>query len=76
MKILVEFPDTEPLAHLDQQYLKEVLVAMLYHLGKLSEKEACTALSLTRRAFEEILPQFDFSVLADDRETIETELSA
>ena len=44
MRISVELPDTAAFVQLDQDYLKEALVATLYHLGKLSEKEACTAL--------------------------------
>jgi hypothetical protein len=43
-------------------------------LGKLSEKEACIVLGVTRRTFEELLPQFGFSVLADDQDTIDVEL--
>lgn len=74
MRISVELPDTASLDHIDQEYLKETLIATLYHLGKLSEKEACAALGITRRAFEEKLPQFGFSILADDQHTIDTEL--
>ncbi len=69
MKIFIELPDTASLTCLDQEYLK-ALVAMLYHLGKLSEQEACMALGITRRTFEELLPQFGFSVLGDDPENI------
>ena len=50
MKISVDLPDTAALVHLDQTYLKEVLVATLYHVGKLSEKEACLTLGISRRA--------------------------
>jgi len=76
MKIAVELPDTAAMVHLDQSYLKEALVATLYHVGKLSEKEACLALGITRRTFEEMLPRFGFSVLADTQETIDVELHA
>ena len=76
MKISVDLPDTAALVHLDQTYLKEVLVAILYHVGKLSEKEACLTLGISRRAFEELLPRFGFSVLADTPETIDVELHA
>ncbi len=62
MRISVELPDTAALVQLDQDYLKEALVATLYHLGKLSEKEACSALGISRRAFEELLPRFGFSI--------------
>lgn len=75
MKISVDLPDTA-LVHMDQAYLKEALVATLYHIGKLSEKEACLALGMSRRAFEELLPRFGFSVLADTPETIDVEWHA
>ena len=52
MKVSLEFPDTASLTQFDHDYLKKVLVATLYHLGKLSEYEACMALGMTRRAFE------------------------
>ena len=76
MKISVELPDTAALVRLDQEYLKEALVATLYHLGKLSEKEACLALGISRRTFEELLPRFGFSILADTQESIDVELHA
>ena len=76
MKLLVELPDTAALRNLDQNYAKTALVATLYHVGKLSEQEACATLGMTRRAFEEILPQFGFSVLADNQETLDIELHA
>ena len=62
------------LACLDQTYFREVLVATLYHVGKLSEKEACLTLGIPRRSFEELLPQFGFSILVDASETIDVEL--
>ena len=34
MKISVELPDTASFVHLDQAYLREILVITLYHLGK------------------------------------------
>ena len=76
MKVSLEFPDTASLMQFDPKYLKQVLVATLYHLGKLSEYEACLALGITRRAFEELLPRFGFSVLADDQATIDVERHA
>ena len=76
MKISLEFPDTASFTQFDHDYLKKVLVATLYHLGKLSEHEACMALGVTRRAFEELLPRFGFSVLADDQTTIDIERHA
>ena len=74
MEISLDLPDTAALVHLDQTYLKEALVVTLYHVGKLSEKEACLTLGVSRRAFEELLPQFGFSILADTPETIDAEL--
>jgi hypothetical protein len=76
MKVSLEFPDTASLMQFDHDYLKTVLVATLYYLGKLSEHEACVALGVTRRAFEELLPRFGFSVLADDQATIDAEQHA
>lgn len=63
-------------ASVDPRYLKEALVALLYHTGKLTERQAREALGMTRRAFEEMLPRFGFSVLVDSRENLEIELSA
>jgi len=76
MTISVQLPDTTTFVKLDQHYLQQAFVAMLYYLGKLSEKEACSVLSMTRRAFEDLLPQFGFSVLSDTQEQIERELQA
>ncbi|HKH45995.1 MAG TPA: UPF0175 family protein [Thermoanaerobaculia bacterium] len=74
MIVSLELPDS--IVSVDPRYLKEALVAMLYHTGKLSERQAREALGMTRRAFEEILPRFGFSILVDSRENLETELSA
>ena len=74
MKVSLEFPDTAALIQFDLDYLKAVLIATLYHLGQLSEHEACMALGVTRRVFEELLPRFGFSVLSDDQATIDVEL--
>jgi hypothetical protein len=41
---------------------------MLYHTGKLSERQAREALGITRRAFEELLPRFGLSILIDSQE--------
>ena len=76
MQISLEFPEVASLTQFDHDYLKAVLIAALYHLGKLSEYEACVALGVTRRAFEELLPRFGFSVLADDQATIDVERHA
>jgi hypothetical protein len=76
MQVSLEFPDAASLTQFDPNYLKTVLIATLYHLGQLSEHEACVALGITRRAFEELLPRFGFSVLADDEATIDVEQHA
>ena len=76
MEISLDLPDTAALVHLDQTYLKEALVATLYHVEKLSAKEAYLTLGISRRAFEELLPRFGFSILADTPETIDVELCA
>jgi hypothetical protein len=74
MVVSLELPDS--IASVDPRYLKEALVALLYHTGKLSERQAREALGMTRRAFEEMLPRFGFSILVDSQENLETELSA
>lgn len=73
MTVSLELPDS---LAFEPRYLKEALVAMLYHTGKLSERQAREALGMTRRAFEEMLPRFGFSILVDSRENLEAELSA
>jgi len=52
------------------------LIATLYSMGKLSERQAREALGMTRRAFEEMLPRFGFSILVDTSQNLETELNA
>ncbi|HWM93921.1 MAG TPA: UPF0175 family protein [Thermoanaerobaculia bacterium] len=74
MKVSLELPDSMP--PVDTRYLKEALVATLYHIGKLSERQARETLGMTRRAFEEMLPRFGFSILVDSRENLEIELNA
>ena len=76
MTVALELPDSGALARLDRDYLKEALVATLYNLGKLSEKEACEILGKSRRQFEDLLPKYGFSVLGDSEEDIATELNA
>lgn len=73
MIVTLELPDS---VASDPRYLKEALISMLYHKGKLSERQAREALGMTRRAFEEMLPRFGFSILVDSRENLEIELSA
>ena len=74
MIVSLELPDS--IASVDPRYLKEALVSLLYHSGKLSERQAREALGMTRRAFEEMLPRFGFSLLVDSPENLEIELSA
>jgi hypothetical protein len=74
MVVSLELPDS--MASVDPRYLKEALIAMLYHTGKLSERQAREVLGMTRRAFEEMLPRFGFSVLVDSKENLEIELNA
>lgn len=76
MELLLELPDIKPLADVTGKYLKEMLMANLYHLGRLSEKEAREILGKTRREFEELLPKFGLSVLSDTPENIAVELNA
>ncbi len=76
MQISLEFPDTSPVSQLTAVYLKQALITALYHTGKLSSKQACVMLGLSRRQFEELLPEFGFSILRDDAATIYAELKA
>jgi hypothetical protein len=76
MQLLVEIPDSVNIPRLDPAYLKQALVATLYHVGKLSEREACLILGMTRRDFEELLPKFGFSILGDDQFNLNLELNA
>ncbi len=76
MKIAFDSPNDAALEKFDQVYLREALIATLYYVGKISEKEACTALGVTRREFENILPRFGFAILADTAENIDRELRA
>lgn len=73
MEVSVRLPD-DVAAGVDERYLKEALMATLYHNGKLSGKEAREALGMTRRAFEEMLPRYGFSILVDSKENARIEL--
>ncbi|WP_263792693.1 UPF0175 family protein [Salinibacter sp.] len=75
MKVTIDLPD-RPDLEVDERYAKEALVATLYSNGKLSGHEARQILGMTRRAFEEMLPRYGFSILVDSDENIETELNA
>lgn len=72
MKITVELPD---LPDVDRRYINEALVAILYSQGKLSEFQACQVLNINRRAFEEMLPNYGFSILVDSMDNLNIELS-
>jgi predicted HTH domain antitoxin len=75
MEVSVKMPDSIA-PGVDKRYLKEALVATLYRNGKLSGKEAREVLGMTRRAFEEMLPRYGFSILVDSEENAQIELSA
>lgn len=75
MKVSVDLPDRDDLG-IDERYAKEALVATLYSNGKVSGREAREILGMTRRAFEEMLPRYGFSVLVDSSANIKTELNA
>jgi hypothetical protein len=76
MELTLELPDIQPLSDVNGKYLKEMLVANLYHIGRLSEREAREILGKTRREFEELLPKFGFSILGDSQDNIAIELNA
>ena len=76
MIVSIEFPETTPIRRFDQRYLKQALVATLYNMGELSEREACETLGLSRRKFEDLLPEFGFSVLSDQPDNVQIELNA
>ena len=75
MKVTLDLPD-RPGLDVDERYLKEALVATLYGNGKLSGKEARETLGMTRRAFEEMLPRYGYSILIDNPANVQTELTA
>jgi hypothetical protein len=74
MTLTIEIP--EALGAVDERYIREALFATLYHAGKLSARQAREALGMTRRAFEEMLPRFNLSILADTPENLAIELKA
>lgn len=75
MELIIELPDIKPLVNLDGDYFKKMLIANLYHLGRLSEKEAREILEISRRQFEDLLPQFEFAILGDSPDNIKFELN-
>lgn len=74
MKLTIDLPNVVAEKPLSPDYLQQALVATLYHTGHLSEREACEALGMTRREFEELLPRFGFSILTDTDDYISHEL--
>jgi hypothetical protein len=76
MKLSIELPDIKTLSEVNENYLKEGLIAILYHIGRLSEKEACLILNKSRREFEEMLPNFGTPILSDTKDNINIELNA
>ncbi len=76
MRFSIDLPEIKPLSEVNDIYLKELIISALYNIGKLSEKEARTILGKTRREFENLLPQFGFSILSDSPENINLELEA
>ncbi|NET36760.1 MAG: hypothetical protein F6K19_32820 [Cyanothece sp. SIO1E1] len=73
MKVQLELPDT---INVDQRFVTEALLAVLYATGKLSAYQACQILNIGCRAFEEMLPRYGFSVLVDSIENLDIELNA
>jgi predicted HTH domain antitoxin len=73
--MLVDIPNIEHIApQIDERYLRQFLVACLYNTGKLSAKEACEIISITRREFEALLPRFGLAIFPDTQKDIENEL--
>ena len=73
MEITLDIPKSARSGHREH---REALVAMLYQAGDLSSKEACEALDISRREFEEMLPRFRVSIMPDDDASIAAELHA
>lgn len=77
MQTTIEVPDVVKKLGVDQKYIQEIVAALLYNKGKLSEKEACEMIGVGRRKFEEeILPKFGLSVIGGTHEDIEFEVNA
>lgn len=65
MTVTIELPERMR-GDVDERYATEALVATLYTNGKLSGLEARQILGMQRRAFEEMLPRYGFSILVDE----------
>ncbi len=73
MKVELDLPDS---LDVDQRYIEEAVMALLYSTGKVSAFQACQTLKINRRLFEEMLPHYGFSVLVDSDDNIDIELNA
>ncbi len=77
MQAILEIPDVVKNAGVDKRYIEETIAASLYYNGKLSEKEACLMIGVSRRVFEEdILPKFGLSMVGGSHEDIEFEINS
>lgn len=60
----------------NQEFIQQGVVAMLYEKGLLGPKTACELIDVSRREFEEIiLPQFGYTALGEAPEDIDAELN-
>lgn len=75
-QLTLDIPDSARCRQREKQYYREALVAMLSQAGDLSSKEACEALDVSRREFEDMLPRVRVSIMPDDDESIAAELNA
>ncbi|VAX35100.1 hypothetical protein MNBD_UNCLBAC01-2070 [hydrothermal vent metagenome] len=75
MQATIEIPDTVKQLGVDNKYIQETVAALLYYRGKLSEKDACDMIHVSRRQFEEdILPKFGLSVTGGTDEDVAFEV--
>lgn len=75
MQATIEIPDTAAGGGVDSEYLKAGIAALLYYNGKLSGREACDMLHVSRRRFEEeVLPRFGLSVVGGTPEDVAFEV--
>ncbi len=58
----------------DERFMRRGMVARLYAQGYLSEMQACRLLKMTRRAFEEMLPEYGFAAMVDANAQIDAEI--
>lgn len=71
MQTMITVPDVVKKRGVNRKYLQEVIAALLYSNGKLSEKDACDMIGATRRYFEEtILPKFRLSLTGGTPEDV------